>query len=293
MKDRHPPAQYAPDPAAHRQVPRTSNHRRGGARYTGCSEPADPRGTHPAHEWLRQSRLGHRSEGIILAALFTPLFPGVDCDDRPTANRHQPKLLPPDRAAPTAYTAFGSSPRCGSDARRFAPVSRSFSNGPPRRGEGWKAHRSWSALGPIEDTWSLSQPRPLAVPRQYPRREGLPTARLGTAVRVGSGHWPILPRREENRVRPHPPNRIQRWDGHSPTLPAPASGTLNSLCRVLFTVRSLYLCAIGLVPVFEPCEGWTSQFKLQFQEDLLAGERAALGRGGHGKPHPPLREADC
>lgn len=148
MKDRHPPAQYAPDPAAHRQVPRTSNHRRGGARYTGCSEPADPRGTHPAHEWLRQSRLGHRSEGIILAALFTPLFPGVDCDDRPTANRHQPKLLPPDRAAPTAYTAFGSSPRCGSDARRFAPVSRSFSNGPPRGGGGLESSPVLVRIGP-------------------------------------------------------------------------------------------------------------------------------------------------
>ena len=73
-----------------------------------------------------------------------------------------------------------------------------------------------------------------------------------------------------------PPQRgVARWDVRSPFWPAPVSGTLNSLCRVLFTVRSLYLCAIGLVPVFEPCEGWTSPFKLQFQAALLAGERGA------------------
>lgn len=64
---------------------------------------------------------------------------------------------------------------------------------------------------------------------------------------------------------------VAHWVGRSPFWPAPVSGTLNSLCRVLFTVRSLYLFAIGLVPVFEPCEGWTSPFELHFQAALLAG----------------------
>lgn len=37
---------------------------------------------------------------------------------------------------------------------------------------------------------------------------------------------------------------------HMSLWPAIASRTFNSLCRVLFTVRSLYLCTIGPVTVF-------------------------------------------
>ena len=36
---------------------------------------------------------------------------------------------------------------------------------------------------------------------------------------------------------------------------AVASGTLSSLCRVLFTIRSLYMCAIGLVSIFSLARG--------------------------------------
>lgn len=39
-----------------------------------------------------------------------------------------------------------------------------------------------------------------------------------------------------------------------PLLPPVASSAFNSLCKVLFTIRSLYLCAIGFAIVF--CLGW-------------------------------------
>ena len=37
---------------------------------------------------------------------------------------------------------------------------------------------------------------------------------------------------------------------HAPPLPDPASGTFNPLCKVLCILQSLYLCAVGPVPVF-------------------------------------------
>ena len=37
---------------------------------------------------------------------------------------------------------------------------------------------------------------------------------------------------------------------HAPPCPATASGTFNPLCKVLCILQSLYLCAIGLMPVF-------------------------------------------
>jgi len=62
------------------------------------------------------------------------------------------------------------------------------------------------------------------------------------------------------RLTWHPRDRVHaRGRGRGPTgrtpmepptaEPAAASGTLNPLCRVLFTLRSIYLCAIGPVPV--------------------------------------------
>jgi len=138
----------------------------------------------------------------------------------------------------------------------------------------------WSALGLIEVAWSPSRdPAPPTPPAPRARRDGRTPGRGQPAGRArapprkagtpgSTGTQPLPPHGGE---RPS----AQHWDGHSPSLPAAASGTLNSLCRVLCTVRSLYLCAIGLVPVFQPCEGWTSPFKLHFQAALLAGEPGA------------------
>lgn len=64
----------------------------------------------------------------------------------------------------------------------------------------------------------------------------------------------------------HNPYRIQ-----TTILPVDASGTFDSLCRVLFTIRSFYLCAISLVPVFRLARDPPRNFKLHFQAALLHG----------------------
>lgn len=73
-----------------------------------------------------------------------------------------------------------------------------------------------------------------------------------------SGEHPQRPRRSGGGT--HTPRvrvarrRQTRRGGHTPTKPptaepVAASGTLNPLCRVLCTLRSVYLCAIGPAPV--------------------------------------------
>jgi len=61
---------------------------------------------------------------------------------------------------------------------------------------------------------------------------------------------------------------ITSEETHNATEPASASGTLNPLLRVLYTVRSLYLCNIGLMLNILDFEGYTSRFKLHSQTIL-------------------------
>jgi len=72
----------------------------------------------------------------------------------------------------------------------------------------------------------------------------VPTAGGGRGRRGAAqpGHHPARP--------PHPLRPRNRWTRAdcSPTLPPEASGTFDSLRRVLFTLRSPYFWAIGLVP---------------------------------------------
>jgi len=63
------------------------------------------------------------------------------------------------------------------------------------------------------------------------------------------------------------------WSVTHPHDTQPLQVLLNSLYKVLCTVRSIYLCSISLMSVFVPREGHTSLFKLQFQEALLADKR--------------------
>lgn len=60
-----------------------------------------------------------------------------------------------------------------------------------------------------------------------------------------------------------------RCKGPHTHIPVAASGTFSSLYRVLCTLRSLYLCTIGLIAGIQPYEGHTSQFELQSQGALL------------------------
>ena len=63
-------------------------------------------------------------------------------------------------------------------------------------------------------------------------------------------------------------------------VPAEASGTFNSLCKVLCILQSLYLCSIGPMSSMLPCDGYTSRFKLQSQATLLLdlGSHTCLAR---------------
>lgn len=62
----------------------------------------------------------------------------------------------------------------------------------------------------------------------------------------------------------------------SATSPSTISGTqFSSLCRVLCTGRSLYLCNIGLASIFDLAGGIPRTFKLHSQEGLLAGRKRA------------------
>ena len=61
-----------------------------------------------------------------------------------------------------------------------------------------------------------------------------------------------------------------------------ASGTLSSPCRVLCTLRSIYFCAIGLVPVFSlsrdtPCISSFNPKKLYSRVHTLCDYRAEVG----------------
>lgn len=60
---------------------------------------------------------------------------------------------------------------------------------------------------------------------------------------------------------------------HLPLWLSMASSTFNSLCRVLFTVRSLYLCTIGLAFIFSLNRDTTAMIELQYQEALLVGHQ--------------------
>jgi hypothetical protein len=167
--------------------------------------------------------------------------------------------------APPAHTRWGQ-PRFQSVARRcsggLAPIILRLAH---------CRHGERRALVPVRT--GLHRGRLVAVAAARPR-VGPPPPQEGGGCPGNTDRRGWRPVSHAGATSP-PQRGVARWDVRSPFWPAPVSGTLNSLCRVLFTVRSLYLCAIGLVPVFEPCEGWTSPFKLQFQAALLAGERGA------------------
>ena len=171
------------------------------------------------------------------------------------------------RAALATHTAFctASNPvGCSPRSRNRLPIVPQIAHCP----RVWGALLHWSALGLTEAAWSPSHRR---VDPRRPAQGGV--RRLHTAV---GGLWEKAPRSADIQARPRMGGGHQLRDGHPPSDPEAASGTLNSPCGVLCTVRSLYLYAIGLNPVSKPCEGWTSHFKLQFQEALLAGERRAI-----------------
>jgi len=116
---------------------------------------------------------------------------------------------------------------------------------------------------PAESPSTLRRMR-LQVASQRPTNRSPPHIlrvawRLGT--RGSSGANPI--QRHPSRMTPHNP----RWQLDLPTEPetpsgaqqkaalstpylATMSGTCNSFCKVLFILRSHYLCAIGLRPIF-------------------------------------------
>lgn len=87
--------------------------------------------------------------------------------------------------------------------------------------------------------------------------------------------------RTRQRTRQQPVCTIaqQRKGNCLPTWPTAASGTLSSLCRVLCTIRSLYCCAIGLVPIFSLTRGTPRIFELQSQEALLVSAPGNEKRG--------------
>ena len=74
------------------------------------------------------------------------------------------------------------------------------------------------------------------------------------------------------------PGQHRRCKGSPTHIPAAASGTLSSLCRVLCTLRSLYLCTIGLNTGIQPYEGHTSQFELHSQRALLVQRPERMAR---------------
>lgn len=60
---------------------------------------------------------------------------------------------------------------------------------------------------------------------------------------------------------------------HLPLWLSMASSTFDSLCRVLFTIRSLYLCTIGLAIVFSLDRDTPAIIELQYKEALLIGHQ--------------------
>ena len=163
---------------------------------------------------------------------------------------------------PVSCTPLLRGSRTDHSPTRTLPPRGTESSGP---GPHWASSRS---PGRRRGHPAPGGPRPPPPPRRARPQGG---GGVAPGAQTAAGRRPVF-----HAGATSPPQRgVARWDVRSPFWPAPVSGTLNSLCRVLFTVRSLYLCAIGLVPVFEPCEGWTSPFKLQFQAALLAGERGA------------------
>ena len=68
-------------------------------------------------------------------------------------------------------------------------------------------------------------------------------------------------------------------------VPAEASGTFKSLCKVLCILQSLYLCAIGPMSSMLPCDGYTSRFKLQSQATLLLDPGNYIWLAKHTAPY--------
>jgi len=71
---------------------------------------------------------------------------------------------------------------------------------------------------------------------------------------------------------PVSPHREERC--HS--LQAAVSGSVNSLGRVLFTVRSLYFSASGFVPVFQPCVRCTTLIQAALPSSSTRGYARSL-----------------
>jgi len=94
------------------------------------------------------------------------------------------------------------------------------------------------------------------------RRQSLPRAvrRWGSNNGCPPSTRPVLPHREE---RCH-------------ALQAAVSGSVNSLGRVLFTVRSLYFSASGFVPVFQPCVRCTTLIQAALPSSSTRGYARSL-----------------
>jgi len=198
--------------------------------------------------------------------------------------RFQP-AAPPRPAPSGAPPEGGHRPVQGSADRAHSPLCTSLDSG---RVLAAFVGRSFSNLHTVHRGVESSCQGPHWASSRLPgrcRRHASPRTprKAGHGGRRGGGRVPEG-RQPSPPIWPRPCRRDgdRRRDGHPPSRPAAASGTLNSLCRVLCTVRSLYLYAIGLGPVSGPCEGWTSRFKLQFQEALLAGERGVFPRPADG-----------
>jgi len=73
-------------------------------------------------------------------------------------------------------------------------------------------------------------------------------------------------------TRPVLPHREERCHA----LQAAVSGSVNSLGRVLFTVRSLYFSASGFVPVFQPCVRCTTLIQAALPSSSTRGYARSL-----------------
>jgi len=120
-------------------------------------------------------------------------------------------------------------------------------------------------------TWEGEAERDVGSPPVQPRARSTdprPTGRKPGRGRRGE--------RGGTRCVPLPPTTTLSWVPfiarvRLPSVPSAASGTLSSLCRVLCTLRSLYLCTIGLVSIFKPCEGYTSRIQVAVPSNPTLG----------------------
>lgn len=126
----------------------------------------------------------------------------------------------------------------------------------PEAGRPTVTERGWRDAAP-RDTDSAHSRR-TGFPRRRRPVTGCQDVPRGPEAARGFGcHGDrLVPRALERtvgpRLRRHRCRRTASRSRNGPAthMPTTASGTLSSLCRVLCTLRSLYLCAIGLTRVF-------------------------------------------